>query len=106
MIKSKPSLTLECFSSGGKKKIKIKQWDTEEKRGVNEEKDMKCFFKWSYVLKKKGGGHQGNALHPPGELVRQIKSLLLCCGQQMHPIKQFQESKDSAVKVAGQFETE
>lgn len=27
-------------------------------------------------------------------------------GQQIHPIKQYQESKDSAVNVAGQFETE
>lgn len=32
--------------------------------------------------------------------------LLLHCGQQIHPIKRYQESKDSAVNVAGQFETE
>lgn len=35
-----------------------------------------------------------------------VESLLLHCGQQIHPIKQYQESKDSAVNVAGQFETE
>lgn len=34
------------------------------------------------------------------------ESLWLRGAQQTHPIKQDQENKDSAVKVAGQFETE
>jgi hypothetical protein len=45
-------------------------------------------------------------LHPQGAArPADQESLLLRCGQQMHPIKQYQKSKDSAVNVAGQFET-
>lgn len=61
-----------------------------------------CFFEWSQVLKE---SPQGKALHPLGAPVGQIKSLWLCCGQQMHPIKQDQGRKGLAIKLAGQFET-
>lgn len=58
-----------------------------------------CFLKQSYLFKK---SNQGKALHPAGDPMQvDQESLLLRCGQQMHPIKQYQESKDSAVNVAG-----
>lgn len=51
--------------------------------------------------------HQGNAFHHQEATVPvDQESLLLRCVQQMHPIKQYQKSKDSAINVAGQFETE
>lgn len=50
-------------------------------------KNMKCFFEWPHLFKK---SLKGNALPPPGDSIQvDQESLLLRCGQQMHPIKQY-----------------
>lgn len=62
------------------------------------------FVKWSHFstkIKKKKIGTRARRSFASSARVR-----MLCCGQQMHPIKRLQASKDSAVNAAGQFETE